>query len=163
MKIAPVIFSIVGMIAIPAFAAAQDAKAQSNSGDGSKAEAEIRKFFDSYGEDLRKHDREAIARRYDRRGIYLMGNGRKSLMSYEAIRNRYLKDWNGPKNFLWKDVSVEVTSNTSAVVTALFEWSADSPEPAKCSYTGLFLKRAGEWRIRVEDESCEPRRPAETK
>ena len=163
MNIVPVIFSIVALITLPAIAAAQDTTVPSRSGERSKTETEIRKFFESYGEDLRKHDREAIARRYDRRGVYLMGNGRKSLMSYEAIRNRYLKDWNGPKNFLWKDVSVEVTSNTSAVVTALFEWAAGSPEPAKCSYTGLFLKRSGDWRIRVEDESCEPRRPAETK
>jgi hypothetical protein len=163
MTIARVIFSIVGLIALPALASAQETKIQSRSGEGSKTETEIRKFFDSYGEDLRKHDREAIAGRYDRSGVYLMGNGRKSLMSYEAIRNRYLKDWNGPKNFVWKDVSVDVTSKTSAVVTAQFEWTADSPEPAKCSYTGLFLKRAGEWRIRLEDESCEPRRPAETK
>ena len=33
----------------------------------------------AYGEDLARHDVAAIADRYDRRGAYLMGHGRKTL------------------------------------------------------------------------------------
>ena len=123
----------------------------------------MRLFFEAYGEDLRKHRRDAIVNRYDRLGTYFMGNGRKSFDTFDSVKDRYLKKWNGPKHFEWKDVSIDVISKTSALVTALFEWTPDSGDVAKCSYTGLFLKGSGEWRIRAEDESCVPRRPADSK
>lgn len=154
MSLVRVLILGIVLLAVAVFAAAQNVGVRSTATQSSKAESELRKFFDSYGEDLRRHDREAIADRYDRRGVYLMGNGKRSLMTFEAIRNRYLKDWKGPKHFEWKDVSIEMTSKNSAVVTALFEWGSGSSEAAKCSYTGVFLKRSGKWRIRVEDESC---------
>lgn len=119
-----------------------------------RGEADVRKFFDAYAEDLRKHDREAIVARYDPRGTYFMGHGRKSFQAFEAVRERYLKHWAGPKDFRWDEVAVEMTSKTSAVVTAKFVWTGDSGKPANCSYTGLFIRYSAGWRIRIEDESC---------
>lgn len=122
----------------------------------SATERSVREFYDSYAEDLRGHSREAIADRYDRRGVYMAGNGRKSLDAFEKIKGRYLKDWSGPKSFNWKDLSVEVISKDCAVVSALFEWQAESGATFTYSYTGLLIKRDGNWRIRLEDESTAP-------
>ncbi len=122
----------------------------------SAAERSIREFYDSYAADLRGHKRESIADRYDRRGVYLAGNGRKSLETFDKIKDRYLNDWSGPKAFIWKDLSVEVISKDSAVVSALFEWQVESGTTFTYSYTGLLIKRDGKWRIRLEDESTAP-------
>lgn len=116
-------------------------------------EREIREFFNSYAEDLRRHRGEAIAERYDSRGYFRMGNGTKTLVSFEDNKKRYLSDWAGPKSFEWKDLSIEVLSKDSAVVTALFDWQVGVGEARTYSYTGLLIKQSGKWRIRVEDES----------
>lgn len=127
----------------------------------SATERSIREFYDAYAEDLRGHKREAIVERYDRRGVYMAGNGRKSFETFETIKGRYLKDWSGPKSFNWKDLSVEVISSDSAVVSALFEWQVDSGTTFTYSYTGLLIKREGKWRIRLEDESTAPPKRSE--
>ena len=124
--------------------------------DGAATEREVRLFFDSYAEDLRQHRRESIANRYDPRGVFFLGNGRKTLESFETVKNLYLTKWAGPKSFEWKDVSVEVLSPEAAVVVGRFEWQTASGQLLKFSYTGLLIKREGKWRIRVEDESSAP-------
>jgi quercetin dioxygenase-like cupin family protein len=120
------------------------------------AESEIREFFNSYAEDLRLHRGDAIAARYDSRGYFRMGNGTKTLVSYEDNQKRYLNNWAGPKSFKWKNLSIEVLSPDSAVVTALFDWRIGSSESRLYSYTGLLTKQSGKWRIRLEDESGAP-------
>lgn len=40
---------------------------------------EARTFMKAYAKDLRRGDREAVAGRYDRRGAYMLGAGRKML------------------------------------------------------------------------------------
>ncbi|MBK9153213.1 MAG: DUF4440 domain-containing protein [Chloracidobacterium sp.] len=122
----------------------------------SSTERSIREFFDSYAEDLRSHKREAIADRYDRRGVYLVGNGSKAFMPFEQLKDRYLTKWSGPKSFKWKDLSVDVISKNTAVVTGLFEWQDQDGTTFNYSYTGLLIKQEGKWRIRLEDESTEP-------
>jgi len=124
--------------------------------DVAATEREIREFFDSYAEDLRAARREAIANRYDSRGYFRMGNGNKRLVSFEDTKERYLTRWTGPKSFEWKDLSIEVLSSDAAVVTGLFDWEPASGQKATFSYTGLLIKQAGKWRIRVEDESVVP-------
>ncbi|MBK9216048.1 MAG: cupin domain-containing protein [Chloracidobacterium sp.] len=119
-------------------------------------EKEIRNFFDSYAEDLRQHRREAIANRYDARGYFRMGNGSKTLISFEDTKQRYLKRWTGPKSFAWRDLSIEVLSQDAVVVTGLFDWEGGSGQKATLSYTGLLIKHQGRWGIRVEDESVSP-------
>jgi len=126
----------------------------------SETERSVRSFFDSYAEDLRGHKREAIADRYDRRGVYMVGNGRKSFETFENVRDRYLNKWSGPKSFAWKDLSVEVLSKDAAVVTGLFEWQTATGATFNYSYTGLLLRRDGKWRIRLEDESTAPPKPS---
>jgi ketosteroid isomerase-like protein len=120
------------------------------------AEREIREFFNSYAEDLRLHRGEAIAARYDSRGYYRMGNGTKTLVSFEDNKKRYLNNWVGPKSFEWKDLSIEVLSEDTAMVTALFDWQIGAAESRLYSYTGVLTKQAGKWRIRLEDESGAP-------
>jgi hypothetical protein len=122
----------------------------------SSTERSVREFFDSYAEDLRGHKREAIADRYDRRGVYLVGNGTKSLVPFEQVKERYLTKWSGPKAFAWKDLSVELISKDAAVITGLFEWQPASGKTFNYSYTGLRLRQEGKWRIRLEDESTAP-------
>jgi hypothetical protein len=117
------------------------------------AEKEVMQFYESYAEDLRQHRREAIGDRYDRRGTYFMGNGRKYFDTFDAVKARYLMKWNGPKSFEWRDLAFEILSPTIAVVVGRFEWSTAEGTAMKYSYTGVLVKRDGQWRIRVEDES----------
>ena len=116
-------------------------------------EREVRAFYNAYGEDLRWHRREAISDRYDTNGVFLVGNGNKSLESFEVNKKYYQNKWVGPKSFEWKDLSIEVLSNDAAVVVGRFEWETDGGETLRFSYTALVRKYAGGWRIRVEDES----------
>jgi hypothetical protein len=130
-----------------------------NQNDVAIVELEIKESFDSYAEDLRQHRREAIANRYDPRGYFRMGNGNKTLVSFEGVKNHYLTNWTGPKSFEWKDISIEVLSPEAAVVVGLFDWQRDAGAKATFSYTGLLVKRSGKWRIRLEDESGAPPKP----
>jgi hypothetical protein len=122
-------------------------------------EREVREFFDSYAEDLRRHRRESIVARYDPRGVFFLGHGAKTLRSFESIRDSYLTKWVGPKSFEWKDISVEVLSPDAAVVVGRFDWQTGAGQSLTYSYTGLLVRRAGRWRIRVEDESTRPVAP----
>lgn len=118
------------------------------------AERELREFFDSYAEDLRKHRSEAIADRYDSRGYYRMGNGTKQFVSFGDNKKLYTASWVGPKTFEWKDLSFDILTPESAAVTGLFEWQSSNGSKATYSYTGVLAKQTGGWRIRVEDESA---------
>jgi len=102
---------------------------------------------------LHKQRREAIANRYDTRGYFRLGNGNKQLTSFEENRQYYLKSWTGPKMFEWKDLSFEILSKTSAVVVGLGVGESVSGQKRTISYTAMLKKSAGQWRIRVEDES----------
>jgi hypothetical protein len=130
-----------------------------NQNNVAATEREIKEFFDSYAEDLRQHRREAIANRYDPRGYFRMGNGSKTLVSFDDVKNRYLTKWTGPKSFEWKDISIEVLSPEAAVVVGLFDWQRDAGDKVTFSYTGLLIKHSGKWRIRLEDESGAPPKP----
>jgi quercetin dioxygenase-like cupin family protein len=121
-----------------------------------QTEREIREFYDAYADDLRLARREAIAERYDTRGFYSLGNGSKSLISFEVNKQRYLTGWTPPQSFAWRDLSIEVVSPDAAAVTSLFEWKGATGTTATLSYTALLVKRAGKWRIRIEDESISP-------
>ena len=122
--------------------------------DTGATEREVREFLTAYAEDIRHHRREAIVNRYDRRGIFALGNGGKSFDSFETVKKNYQTDWIGPMSFEWDDVSVEVLSPEAAVVAGRFKWQPPKTEqPQIYSYTGLLVKDSGQWRIRLEDES----------
>jgi hypothetical protein len=121
-------------------------------------EAEARAFMESYAQDLRSGAREAIVARYDRRGAYMVGNGRKELLPVESLRGIYTgADWQPPATFEWRDLSYEVLSDDAVMVVGRFEWTDAAGKMLPISYTGLLVRRDGEWRIRLEDESVSPR------
>lgn len=126
----------------------------------SETERSVRAFYSEYAEDLRQHRREKLADRYDPRGVYHMGNGSKNFETLAQIRDIYMTKWIGPKAFEWKDLSVEVLSKEAAAVLARFEWTTAKGQVLNFSYTGVLVKRDGKWRIRIEDESTMPPRPA---
>ena len=119
----------------------------------SSPENELKAFYDSYAEDLRLGRREAIADRYDARGYYSVGNGAKTLVSFEDAKKRYMTRWTMPKAFDWKDLSFEILSPVTAAVVGQFDYQAGSGEKATFSYSAVLNKQAGRWRIRIEDES----------
>ena len=122
---------------------------------GRSAEKELRAFYDAYADDLREHRREAIGERYDRRGVWFLGNGGKRHVSFEDNKKSYATKWRGPRKFDWNDLSFEIIDANSAVAIGKFEWQGERDEkPLTCSYTGLLHRTNGAWRIRVEDESC---------
>ena len=128
-------------------------------GSVTQVEREVRAFLDSYAEDLRQQRRDAIVARYDSRGAYFLGHGHKILESIESIKKRYLTEWQGPKSFDWKDISLEVLSPAAVVVACRFDWQEEGQEITTVSYTGLFIKSSGSWHIRLEDESIQPPKP----
>lgn len=161
MRIAQFIFACYLLLCMSTVGEAQKAKAPESQkqNDLTAVEREVREFYDSYAEDLRQHRRVAIADRYDPRGVYFLGHGRKTLQSFEATKDRYQTRWAGPKSFEWKDISIEVLSPDAAVVVGRFDWQTDKGEVQTYSYTGLVIKHSGRWRIRVEDESTQLSKP----
>lgn len=113
--------------------------------------------MESYAQDLRDGDAEAIASRYSRSGAYRLGNGRKAFTTYDAIRASYVDRWQRPLSFAWRDLSYEVVGPDPVAVLGRFRWGrADSLDTLHFSYTGLLVREDGELRIRVEDESMDP-------
>jgi len=154
LKLRPLTLALIIVITAGVFSSVAQAKASS-----SETEKSILAFYDSYAEDLRQERREAIANRYDRRGVYLMGNGSKRLQTFEQIKDSYLTKWSGPGSFEWKDLSVDIISKDAAAVVGKFMWTAKDGKAFNFSYTGVLIKHKGEWRIRIEDESMAPPSP----
>jgi hypothetical protein len=141
-------------------AAASGAASPSPAGSAALV-AEAEAFMSAYAADLRAGARDRVAERYDPRGAWFMGQGRKAFVSPDSIRARYRGRWTPPASFEWRDLSYEVVGPDAVVVTGLFFWGAGAGEPHRYSYTGLLLRRDGRLRIRLEDESGAPApRPA---
>ena len=124
--------------------------------------AEARAFMASYADALRAGDRAGIAGRYDRNGAYVLGNGRKSFESHAGITALYAStDWQAPHRFEWRDLSYEPLGADAVVIAGQFAWTLrEGAEPAVYSYTALLRRQDGVLRIRLEDESTRPARPA---
>lgn len=110
-------------------------------------------FMSAYANDLNSANRAAIIQRYDPRGHYQLGNGRKTFLSQNETAAIYLEKWSPPSSFNWHDLSFEVLGPEAIVVTGLFDWVATNGEKRTYSYSSLLLLQNGEWKIRVEDES----------
>jgi hypothetical protein len=121
--------------------------------------AEARAFMDTYARDLLAGDRAAIAARYDRTGAYFLGNGQKEFSPYDSVVARYRgAAWSPPASFEWRDLSFEPAGPDAVVVAGRFLWGAAAGnEPMTLSYTGLLRRQDGALRIRLEDESIDPR------
>lgn len=116
--------------------------------------AEARTFMDGYARDLLAGDRTAIAARYDRTGAWIVFDGTKSFLEYDAIVARYAgAGWSPPATFEWRDLSFEPVGSDAVAIIGEFLWrrSADTP-PLAYSYTAVLERQDGELRIRVEDE-----------
>ena len=161
MRKAQLLLACALLLCGPVTASAQQVKTPDvpRQSDFAAQEREVREFYDSYAEDLRQHRREAIVNRYDPRGVFFLGNGKKILVSFEGVKNQYLTKWKGPKSFQWKDLTIEVLSPDAAIVLGRFEWLAAAGEALNFSYTGVLIRHPGGWRIRVEDESTQPVKP----
>jgi hypothetical protein len=91
--------------------------------DLSAVEREIKQFYDSYADDLRSNSAARRSPTVTTAGILQPGNGRKELVTFEANKSHYLKDWTGPKSFEWRDLSFEILSPTAASVVGLGDWT----------------------------------------
>lgn len=58
---------------------------------------------------------------------------------------------------VWDDMHVEVLSDQLAVLTATFRWSSTDTAGVRTDlkgvWTGVFVRRQGQWRIRMRHES----------
>jgi hypothetical protein len=120
-------------------------------------EDEARAFMLGYADDLRQGRRQAIVDRYDKRGAFRVGEGEKSLESWELIRAGYLSQWTPPTRFAWRDLSYESVTEDAVIVVGLFDWGLADGRKLSFSYTGLLVRQDGGLRIRLEDESMSPR------
>lgn len=120
-------------------------------------EDDARDFMAGYAEDLRRGRRQSIVNRYDKRGAYRVGEGEKTLESWELIRAAYLSQWNPPTRFAWRELSYEPIGHGAVIVVGLFDWGLADGRTVSFSYTGLLVRQDGELRIRLEDESMNPR------
>ena len=118
--------------------------------------AEATAFMEAYAAEISTRNAEAVAERYSREGAYRMGHGRKEFNSYDSIRVRYIRRWEGraQRKFEFKNLSFEILSSDAILVAGKLEWSrGDSAEALKMSYTGVLTRQDGELRILLEDES----------
>jgi len=116
---------------------------------------DARRFMQEYGEDLRNHDRAAIAARYDRGGATVIFNVERTLRTFDEIQTRYRDQWTGPVSFDWHDLAFQVLGPDAVTVTGEFDWGApDGTE--RYSYSSILQRQEGELRIRLEVESLLP-------
>jgi len=118
-------------------------------------EREAQHFMDRYAADLRRHDRAAVAARYDRDGAMVTFNGERNASTFDEIGLRYREQWTGPVSFEWHDLAFELLGPDSVIVTGEFDWGAPNGIE-RYSYSGILQRQEGELRIRLEVESLLP-------
>ena len=124
--------------------------------------ASARVFMADYARDLRAGDRDAIAARYDPRGVYFDMRGKMTLFVMDSVRAMYHGPWRPPTSFEWHDLAFEPAGSGAMVVTGRFDWGGANGRIIPMRYAALLCRQAGTWRIRVEDESETPKPPAPT-
>jgi hypothetical protein len=117
---------------------------------------DAKSFMKSYATDLQIGNRKAVGNRYDARGAYLVGQGKKTFMTVEQIKKIYQESWKPPSSFAWSDLSYEVVGNDAVVVVGGFDWGISDKETLHFSYSAVLIRSDGELRIRLEDESPLP-------
>jgi hypothetical protein len=141
---------VAALLASAARASAQTARASAT------LVREAEAFMADYARDLRAGAHDRIVGRYDPRGAYLVGQGRKELLPLDSIRAIYRGGWSAPASFEWQDLSYEVAGPEAVVVIGRFVWGVSAERTLTFSYTSLLLRQDGRLRIRVEDESGAP-------
>lgn len=118
-------------------------------------EREARRFMQRYAEDLRAHDRAALAARYAPAGATILFNGVPVFGSFDEIATRYREQWTGPTDFAWIDLAYDVLGPDSVVVTGTFDWGRPGG-PERYTYANILQRHDGEFRIRREVETRMP-------
>ena len=114
-------------------------------------------WFDSYAHDLRAGDRKAVLARYHPDGAWIVRKGVPRLLDFGQLTRRYLEDWQPPALFEWQGLALEAAGTEGLLAVGQFRWGRPSGPIEIMSYTGLLLRCAGEWRIRLEDENLADR------
>jgi hypothetical protein len=120
---------------------------------------DAKSFMKSYATDLQMGNRDALVKRYDARGAYFVGQGKKELMTVEQIKKLYQESWKPPTSFAWSDLSYEAVGNDAVVVIGGFDWGIADKKVVHASYTALLIRSGGKLGIRLEDESPLPPEP----
>jgi|ERR1035438_38956 hypothetical protein len=123
---------------------------------------DAKSFMKSYATDLQIGNRDAVSNRYDARGAYFVGQGKKTFMTVEQIKKTYQESWKPPASFAWSDLSYEVIGNNAVVVVGGFDLGISDKKALHFSYSALLVRSDGNLRIRLEDESPLPPQPAST-
>lgn len=125
--------------------------------------ADAKSFMASYAEDLQAAKRDAIVNRYDARGFYRLGEGRKAFVSYEELKKQYMERWRPPVAMAWRDLSYEVIGTEGVLVMGLLDWETSPENKTTFSYTGMLTYQDGVLKLRLEDESRRIPPPVVTK
>ena len=113
-------------------------------------EKDARLFMEGYAEDLRSGRRHAIAKRYDKRGAFRVGEGEKTFETPEMIRNAYLNNWTPPRTFEWRNLTFEKIGPDAILVIGLFDWGFPDGRTVSFSYSGLLNRQDGALKIRLK-------------
>jgi hypothetical protein len=116
---------------------------------------DAKSFMKSYAADLQTGNRDAVANRYDARGAYFVGQGKKKFMTVAQIKKTYQDSWKPPTSFAWSDLSYEVIGNDAVLVVGGFDWGISDKKTVHVSYSALLIRSDGNLRIRLEDESAQ--------
>lgn len=153
LKTAPSIFRSTVMAALAAilftngFASAQTVRSEATILSDAKS------FMASYAEDLLAGKRDVIVNRYDARGSYRLGEGRKAFVSPEELKKQYRERWLAPIAMAWRDLSYDVIGREAVLVMGLLDWETSPDNKTTFSYTGLLTYQDGVLKLRLEDES----------
>jgi len=118
------------------------------------ANGEVQAVLDSMARDLTSNNRAALVARYDKRGVFFLGNWGAELVPFDSLPTQiYGSDWKPPARFTWHNVHVEALGAQTSIVYAQFVWWTAAGDSVLTSYTGVFVKNGRNWRIRSEHES----------
>ena len=140
--------SLIGLVALVGCTS----RAASTSADALVSAA--RSFMTGYGRDLSHGNREALVRRYDRRGAFFVGEGTKEYWPNDSISSWYRHHWLAPAFVEFRNLSYEPLGDSAVAVIGQFRWTAkQTTDTAMFAYTAILLKQNEHLVIRVEDES----------
>jgi len=114
----------------------------------------VQAVLDSIARDLTSNNRSALVARYDKRGAFFLSNWGAELIPFDSLPTQvYGADWAPPVQFAWRNVHIEALGPRNSVAYAQFLWRRATGDSSLTSYTGVFAKDGGTWRIRSEHES----------
>ncbi len=104
-----------------------------------------------YARDIVMGNHEALARRYDPTGAFLLVGGHLEFAPYDRIEEDYAKRWTPPAGFEWRDLHF-AAARREIVVNGRFLWIAEN-KSLLFSYTALLRLRHNKLFIWFEEET----------